>query len=149
MSSRYTTTGFVLLAAFAAAAPVAHAQNAAMPGWEQLIVPQQPSAPMMIRPAAPTVTVSNHPAWAEETLEPTNHANVLRVEPGPADVVVLDSGLYHGIRTGMKCIVEHNGESVAEIVIVASEPQKAAGLITAGTEVRSGDSVRMAFIRAS
>jgi hypothetical protein len=98
-------------------------------------------------PAAPA-----RPSWADEPLEASNRATVARVVPGSADIVVLDGGLYQGIRTGVLCVVERADATdappaiVARLVVVASQPEHSAALITAlgaNVTLRPGDQVRL------
>ena len=96
--------------------------------------------------SAPAVTPASHPSWVDDTLEPDGHARIARVAPGSPDVVVLDNGLYAGLRVGAPCIIERNGNTVAEIIVVASQTGQAAALITDEAKdvvLQAGDSVRL------
>ncbi len=95
---------------------------------------------------APAVAPASHPTWADDTLEPDGHARIARVVPGSPDVVVLDHGLYAGLRIGAPCLVERNGNTVAAIVVVASQSGHAAALITDEVKdvvLQPGDTVRL------
>ena len=95
---------------------------------------------------APAVAPASHPSWVDDTLEPDGHARIARVVPGSPDVVVLDHGLYAGLRVGAPCIIERNGNTVAAIVVVASQTGQAAALITDEAKdvvLQAGDSVRL------
>jgi len=99
-------------------------------------------------PAA-AVAPASHPAWVDDTLEPDGHARVARVVTGSPDVVVLDHGLYAGLRVGAPCLIERNGSTVAEIVVVASQSGHAAALITDEAKdvtLQAGDTVRLKTI---
>jgi hypothetical protein len=92
------------------------------------------------------VAPASHPSWVDDTLEPDGHARISRVVPGSPDVVVLDHGLYAGLRVGAPCIIERNGNTVATIVVVASQTGQAAALITDEAKdvvLQAGDSVRL------
>jgi hypothetical protein len=92
------------------------------------------------------VAPASHPSWVDDTLEPDGHARIARVVPGSPDVVVLDHGLYAGLRVGAPCIIERNGNTVATIVVVASQTGQAAALITDEAKdvvLQAGDSVRL------
>jgi hypothetical protein len=90
-----------------------------------------------------------HPAWVDDTLEPDGRAAIAQVTPGSPDVIVLDRGLYTGLRVGTPCLVERNGVAIADLVVVASEPGRAAALITGlakDTTLQAGDKVRLKVI---
>jgi hypothetical protein len=120
------------VAALAVAGVVAHAQTQAVA-----------SSPAV----APTaVVVASHPSWVDDTLEPDGRASIASVVSGSPDIVVLDHGLYVGFRVGTPCLVERNGTTVGELVVVASQPSRAAALITsqsASTALQAGDQVRL------
>jgi hypothetical protein len=95
---------------------------------------------------AAAVAPASHPSWVDDTLEPDGHARIARVVPGSPDVVVLDHGLYAGLRVGAPCLIERNGNTVAEIVVVASQTGQAAALITdeaKDVSLQPGDTVRL------
>jgi hypothetical protein len=113
-------------AALAAAGLVAHAQTQSV----------------VSRPA-----VASHPSWVDDTLEPDGRARIASVASGSPDVVVLDHGLYVGFRIGTPCLVERNGATVGELVVVASQPSRGAALITSQSvssgPLQAGDQVRL------
>ncbi len=95
-------------------------------------------------PAAPSALSLSRPAWLDDDLNPHQIARVASVQPGAADVVVLDSGLYEGLRIGTPCLVSHNGTPVGEMVVVASDKAHAAALIVSqakGAVITAGDDV--------
>jgi hypothetical protein len=139
---------FALAAGSLAAAAALPAQT---PAWQRALNP-----PVRIPFLSPEkLEESKRPAWAGqtldasghiqvETLEPSNHARVVRVVPGKTDVVVLDGGLYAGLQVGMALQVERFGTPVAKLVVVASEIQRSAALILADESVSAplaGDDV--------
>jgi len=87
------------------------------------------------------------PAWVSAPLHASGETRVARLVPsGPADIVVLASGLDQGFRIGMPCAVLREGEPVANLVIADTRPEKAAGLITVlaeGKTIEPGDTVRI------
>ena len=96
--------------------------------------------------ASPAVAPASHPSWVDDTLEPDGHARIARVVTGAPDVVVLDHGLYAGLRVGAPCVVERSGNTVAEIVVVTSQSGQAAALITDQAKdvvLQTGDTVRL------
>ena len=135
MISRCSWLRFALAAGFLAVAAPLHAQT---PAWQTALNPQV-KVPFL---SPEKIEESKRPAWAGqtldatghirvETLSPSNHARVVRVVPGKADVVVLDAGLYAGLQVGMSLQVERFGTTVAKLVLVASDVQRSAGLIMA------------------
>ncbi|MGA2051851.1 MAG: hypothetical protein ABSH19_00930 [Opitutales bacterium] len=97
----------------------------------------------------PAVVATSHPAWVDDTLEPDGRARISRVVAGSPDIVVLDRGLYAGLRVGSPCLVDRNGTSVAELIVVATQPDCAVALITdqtKGITLQSGDQVRLKTI---
>jgi hypothetical protein len=107
---------------------------------------QSGTAPLTAPAMAPAAT---HPAWVDDTLEPDGRARISRIEAGTPDLVVLDRGLYSGMRVGASCLVERNSAPVAELIIVATQPNCAVALITdqaKGVTLQSGDAVRLKTI---
>jgi hypothetical protein len=95
--------------------------------------------------AAAPVASADHPAWVDESPGLTR-AHVARVVPGVADVVVLDHGLAQGLRVGTPCLIVRGDQLVGEMMIVASEDQQSAALITTqakGIAIQPGDDVRL------
>ena len=77
-------------------------------------------------------------------------ASVQKVAAGTsADLVLLDSGMEKNFCTGALCVVERNGDSVAELIIAESDAERAVALITqlnTNQTILTGDSVRLKTI---
>lgn len=77
-------------------------------------------------------------------------ASVQKVAAGTnADLVLLDSGMEKNFCTGALCVVERNGDSVAELIIAESDAEHAVALITqlnTNQTILTGDSVRLKTI---
>ncbi len=77
-------------------------------------------------------------------------ASVQKVVAGTsADLVLLDSGMEKNFCTGALCVVERNGDSVAELIIAESDAERAVALITqlnTNQTILTGDSVRLKTI---
>lgn len=74
-----------------------------------------------------------HPAFMAYPIQPTASARVIEVTPEPTryltDLVYLEGGLDQGLRTGMECLVEHDGKTIARLVLVAVHLHHCAALI--------------------
>jgi hypothetical protein len=101
------------------------------------------------KPSVPATLALSRPAWLDDDVDPSHIARVASVQPGVADVVVLDGGLYENLRIGTPCLVLHNGTLVGEMVVVASNKEHAAALIIPrqikGAVVAAGDDVSLKF----
>jgi len=138
MSSRRIST--CLLAAAVLAAGNGLCAQTAPAEWHAPMLP-----PGANRPAADT----DHPRWVQETIEPTNRAHIARMLEGHADVVVLDSGYYQGFRDGVVCLVQRGNTPVARLMVVATEENRCAALITnlpPDVIIVPGDEVRVSVL---
>jgi hypothetical protein len=94
--------------------------------------PASDSASAITTPVSVTPT---RPAWANEPIVVTSRTTVSRVIPGkPADIIILHDGLSQGFRNGLLCVIERNTSTgtmpVAEVTVVATQPDQCAALIT-------------------
>jgi hypothetical protein len=93
------------------------------------------------------------PSFVEEGIYAPNAAQVQAIVTAEAtDLVVLDGGLEQGLRCGMYCRVERANQTIGEIIIIASNNQKAAGLILGLVEaftIQAGDIARIKTIQNS
>jgi len=100
----------------------------------------------MLAPGTSHTSHADRPSWVDETLEPTNRAQIVRMVEGKADVVLLDGGLYQGFRAGVVCTVQHPTGS-AQLIIVASEENRSAALIMSNDLILvPGDVVRISTL---
>ncbi|HTB64007.1 MAG TPA: hypothetical protein VK737_10515 [Opitutales bacterium] len=95
---------------------------------------------------------TTRPDWVDAPLVPTGHAHISRIAEGQADVVVLDGGLYQGFRNGVLCVIMRKDAAVAQLVVVATEEDRSAALITNQNGLSSplmpGDEVRVSTMSA-
>lgn len=132
----------LLLSAAALALAAAGWARAQSPGVHPPLLPAD-----AYRPAHSTT----HPDWVDDTLEPSNLAHISRIVEGKADVVLLDGGLYQGFRNGVACVIQRKGETVASLVVVATQETRSAALITnqlASIIPLPGDEVRVSSMSA-
>lgn len=77
-------------------------------------------------------------------------ASVQKVAAGTsADLVLLDSGMEKNFCTGALCVVERDGNLVAELIIAEADASNAVALITqlnTNQTILSGDSVKLKTI---
>lgn len=77
-------------------------------------------------------------------------ASVQRVVAGTsADLVLLNSGMEKNFCTGALCVVERDGESVAELIIAEANAENSVALITqlnTKQTILAGDSVKLKTI---
>jgi len=80
------------------------------------------------------------PAWVNQPLAPTGRALVRAVaETQAADLVLLNSGLDSGLRAGMQCAIVRDKRLIASIILIKSQPDRAAALIV---ELEEGQSIQ-------
>ena len=93
------------------------------------------------------------PEFVTEGIYAPNKAVVHSViNSDSAAVVLLDGGLEQGLRCGMICRIERGSQAIAEIILIASETDKAAGLILSlnqASTIQSGDIARIQTIQNS
>ncbi|CAI8317510.1 MAG: Uncharacterised protein [Opitutia bacterium UBA7350] len=97
--------------------------------------------------ALPCLGVDGQPSFVKEGLYVANAAPVAEVLAGEkSDLVVIEGGLSQGLRRGMICCIERNNRLVAEVLIIASHPNRAAALIlqiARETTIQPGDIARI------
>jgi hypothetical protein len=79
-------------------------------------------------------------------LAPSREATVLaRIPAAGSDLLLLDAGWEEGLATGMRCVVEREGEPIAAILLAAARLDRSVGLLLAGGTALPvpGDRVRV------
>jgi predicted alpha/beta-hydrolase family hydrolase len=114
-------------------------------GWARAQSATTVRPPLLPADAYRPAHSATHPDWVDESLEPTSHAHITRITEGTADVALLDGGLYQGFRNGVKCVIQRQGATVASLVVVACQENRAAALITERENIIivPGDEVRV------
>ncbi|MBR6798421.1 MAG: hypothetical protein IKM45_07050 [Opitutales bacterium] len=84
------------------------------------------------------------------SISETNEASVVSVFAGRSvDVVLVDAGYDSDFCTGARCRVNRGAESVAEVIIVSAEQNRAVALITSlenNQTIQTGDTVKLKTI---
>ncbi|NCG08740.1 MAG: hypothetical protein GWO81_04110, partial [Verrucomicrobia bacterium] len=99
------------------------------------------------------VATPEQPHFISEGLYSPNAAPVKEVLASEnADLVVLEGGTQQGFRKGMICRIERDSRTVGEVIIIASQHQRAAALIlqiAPETTIQAGDIARIQTIQNS